>query len=140
MHGHSLNLADLSAGSCANVQVLERCRGVPQVDTEFEDIVEAARQSNLIKSPYLNIMQRKYRPQLIIACIFMIFQQFDGINAIIFYAPVLFEGIAGGSKGALLNTVVVNLGALFNCKAALYRDQASLSGWKQAQLALYGVC
>lgn len=35
----------------------------------------------------------------------------QGINAIIFYAPVLFEGIAGGSTGALLNTVVVNLGA-----------------------------
>ncbi|CAL8468665.1 g8205 [Coccomyxa elongata] len=93
--------------------VLERCRGVPQVDVEFEDIVEAARQSNLIKNPYLNILQRKYRPQLIIACIFMIFQQFDGINAIIFYAPVLFEGIAGGSKGALLNTVVVNLVNVF---------------------------
>lgn len=40
----------------------------------------------------------------------------QGINAIIFYAPVLFEGIAGGSKGALLNTVVVNLG---ECSALL---------------------
>lgn len=30
-----------------------------------------------------NLMKRKYRPQLITACIFMIFQQFDGINAII---------------------------------------------------------
>lgn len=108
MHGCGVHL---SAGPTWAVQVLERCRGVPQVDVEFEDIVEAARQSNLIKNPYLNILQRKYRPQFVIACIFMIFQQFDGINAIIFYAPVLFEGIAGGSKGALLNTVVVNLGA-----------------------------
>ena len=62
---------------CLPVQVLERCRGVKNVDIEFEDIVEAARQSNLIKSPYLNILKRKYRPQFIIACIFMIFQQFD---------------------------------------------------------------
>ncbi|EIE22371.1 general substrate transporter [Coccomyxa subellipsoidea C-169] len=93
--------------------VLERCRGVQNVDIEYEDIMEAARQSNLIKSPYYNILKRKYRPQLIIACIFMIFQQFDGINAIIFYAPVLFEGIAGGSTGALLNTVVVNLVNVF---------------------------
>lgn len=110
---------------------------MPQVDTEFEDIVEAARQSNLIKSPYFNIMKRKYRPQLIIACIFMIFQQFDGINAIIFYAPVLFEGIAGGSKGALLNTVVVNLGAYVIRKAALCPDQASVIVLKQARFALY---
>lgn len=28
-------------------------------------------------------MKLKYRPQLIIACVFMILQQFDGINAII---------------------------------------------------------
>lgn len=48
-----------------------------EVDVEFEDIVEAARQSNLIKSPYMNILKKKYRPQFIIACIFMIFQQFD---------------------------------------------------------------
>lgn len=34
----------------------------------------------------------------------------QGINAIIFYAPVLFEGIAGGSKGALLSTVIVDIG------------------------------
>ena len=44
---------------------------------ELDDIVEAARQSRLIKNPYKSIMQRKYRPQLVIAVIFMIFQQFD---------------------------------------------------------------
>jgi hypothetical protein len=38
----------------------------------------------------------------------MIFQQFDGINAIIFYAPVLFDGLASGSLGPLLNTVIIN--------------------------------
>lgn len=48
-----------------------------EVDLEYEDILEAARQSNLIKNPYYNILKRKYRPQLIISLIFMIFQQFD---------------------------------------------------------------
>jgi hypothetical protein len=32
----------------------------------------------------------------------------QGINAIIFYAPVLFEQIAGGATGSLLSTVVVD--------------------------------
>ena len=59
------------------VQVLQRARGVDDVEIELEDIVEAARQSRMVKTPYLTILQRKYRPQLIIACIFMIFQQFD---------------------------------------------------------------
>ena len=34
----------------------------------------------------------------------------QGINAIIFYAPVLFEQIAGGATGSLLSTVVVDSG------------------------------
>ena len=59
------------------MQVLQRARGVDNVEIELEDIVEAARQSRMIKNPYMTILQRKYRPQLIIACIFMIFQQFD---------------------------------------------------------------
>ena len=60
------------------LQVLARCRGVEDVTVEFADIVEAARQSNLIKQPYKNICQKKYRPQLFVAIVFMIFQQFDG--------------------------------------------------------------
>ena len=58
-------------------QVLQRARGVDNVEIELEDITEAARQSRMIKNPYMTILQRKYRPQFIIACIFMIFQQFD---------------------------------------------------------------
>lgn len=88
--------------------VLKKIRGVDDVEAEFADIVEAARQSNLVKHPYRNLMKRKYRPQLVISCVFMICQQFDGINAIIFYAPVLFETLASGSLGSLLNTVIVN--------------------------------
>jgi hypothetical protein len=57
--------------------VLQRARGVDDVEIELEDIVEAARQSRMIRNPYITILQRKYRPQLVIACIFMIFQQFD---------------------------------------------------------------
>ena len=59
------------------MQVLQRARGVDDVEIELEDIVEAARQSRMIKNPYKSILQRKYRPQLVVALIFMIFQQFD---------------------------------------------------------------
>lgn len=66
------------------LQVLRRIRGVENVSEEFGDIVYAARQSQLIKNPYWNLIsKKKYRPQLVISVIFMIFQQFDGINAII---------------------------------------------------------
>ena len=62
---------------CLDLQVLQKARGVEDVEIELGDITEAARQSRMIKSPYLTIIKRKYRPQLFIACIFMIFQQFD---------------------------------------------------------------
>ena len=57
--------------------MLQRARGVDDVEIELEDIIEAARQSRMIRNPYKSILQRKYRPQLVIASIFMIFQQFD---------------------------------------------------------------
>lgn len=57
--------------------MLRRARGVEDVETELEDIVEAAKQSRQIRNPYYSIWRRRYRPQLIIALIFMIFQQFD---------------------------------------------------------------
>ena len=44
------------------LQVLQKARGVEDVDIELEDITEAARQSRLIKNPYLTIIKRKYRP------------------------------------------------------------------------------
>ena len=65
-------------------QVLRKIRGVQDVSAEYHDIVCAARQANLIKNPYWNLIsKKKYRPQLVTAVIFMIFQQFDGINAIV---------------------------------------------------------
>lgn len=91
------------------LRVLRKIRGVDNVETEFADIKLAAEQSNLIKYPYANICKRKYRPQLVTVLVFMIFQQFDGINAIIFYAPILFSSLASGSLGGLLNTVIINI-------------------------------
>lgn len=55
-------------------------------------------------------MTAPYRPQLIISLLFMMFQQFTGINAIIFYAPVLFNSLGSGHTSALLNTVIIGAG------------------------------
>ena len=57
--------------------MLQKARGVEDVEIELHDIVEAARQSRLIRNPYISIWKRKYRPQLFVALIFMLFQQFD---------------------------------------------------------------
>ncbi|XP_039114235.1 sugar transport protein MST4-like [Dioscorea cayenensis subsp. rotundata] len=71
--------------------VLKRIRGINNVEPEFNEILEASRIAQQVKHPYRNLLQRRYRPQLIVAIFLQIFQQFAGINNIIFYTPVLFK-------------------------------------------------
>ena len=92
------------------LQVLSKIRGTNDVDEELEDITEAARISNLAPHPMRNLFKPQYRPQLVISLLFMMFQQFTGINAIIFYAPVLFNSIGSGHTASLLNTVIIGVG------------------------------
>ncbi|KAL3147178.1 species-specific tRNA processing, variant 3 [Trebouxia sp. C0010 RCD-2024] len=88
-------------------RVLTRIRGTSDIEEELEDMAEAARVSNLAPHPMRNLFKSQYRPQLVISLMFMMFQQFTGINAIIFYAPVLFNSIGSGHTAALLNTVII---------------------------------
>ena len=92
------------------LQVLSRIRGTTDVEEELEDMAEAARISNLAPHPMRNLFKAQYRPQLVISLMFMMFQQFTGINAIIFYAPVLFNSIGSGHTASLLNTVIIGAG------------------------------
>ena len=44
----------------------------------------------------------------------------QGINAIVFYAPVLFSSIGSGHTAALLNTVIIGAGTNSQCVWPLY--------------------
>ncbi|KAM1195446.1 hypothetical protein ACFX13_022446 [Malus domestica] len=80
--------------------------GVDNVEPEFLEIVEASRVANEVKSPFKNLLKRRNRPQLIIAIFMQIFQQFTGINAIMFYAPVLFKTLGFKSDASLYSSVI----------------------------------
>ena len=95
--------------------MLAKIRGTNDIDEELADITEAARISNLAPHPMRNLFKPQYRPQLTISLLFMMFQQFTGINAIIFYAPVLFNSIGSGHTASLLNTVIIGAGMLSCC-------------------------
>ncbi|KAJ1375486.1 Major facilitator, sugar transporter-like [Sesbania bispinosa] len=69
--------------------VLEKIRGTPNVDAEFDDLIEASREGKSIKNPFKNLLLRKNRPRLIIGALAIpAFQQLTGNNSILFYAPV----------------------------------------------------
>ena len=96
------------------VKVLRRLRGVDDVEAEMDDIRAAVASAEQEKGGWKTIFYRKYRPELTMAVCIPIFQQFTGINSIMFYAPVIMSSLGMGTKAALLNTVIigaVNVGA-----------------------------
>lgn len=89
--------------------MLVKIRGTPNVQEEFDDLIEASEASKLVKHPFRNILQRKYRPHLVMAIAIPFFQQLTGINVIMFYAPVLFKSIGFGSNASLFSSVITGL-------------------------------
>ncbi|KAJ0537537.1 putative major facilitator, sugar transporter, major facilitator superfamily [Helianthus annuus] len=85
---------------------LLKIRGVDNVDEEFNDLVEASEQSKKIESPWLNLLKRKYRPQVFFAIIIPFFQQLTGMNVFMFYAPVLFKTMGFGDNASLLSALI----------------------------------
>ncbi|MCO5586020.1 hypothetical protein L7F22_039957 [Adiantum nelumboides] len=86
--------------------MLRKIRGVNDVYTEYEDIVQASEAAWQVEHPWCNIIQQCYRPQLVMAIMIPLFQQLTGINAIMFYAPVLFLMLGFTSDASLYSTVI----------------------------------
>ncbi|MCQ8005415.1 sugar porter family MFS transporter, partial [Salmonella enterica] len=85
---------------------LRRVRGIDDVDEEFNDLVAASEASKQVQHPWRNLLQRKYRPHLTVAILIPFFQQFTGINVIMFYAPVLFNTIGFADNASLMSAVI----------------------------------
>jgi sugar porter (SP) family MFS transporter len=89
-------------------RVLRRIRGTEDIQVEYEDILLATQQASEVgANPYRTLLKRQYRPQLVITVLMPFFQQFTGINAIIFYSPVFFSSLGSGDKTALESSCIV---------------------------------
>jgi sugar porter (SP) family MFS transporter len=60
-------------------------------------------------SGHENIFMSKYRPALLLAFFIAFFNQFSGINAVLYYAPRIFEEAGLGSSSALLSSAGIGL-------------------------------
>ena len=98
--------------------MLRRICGVfdKEIEAEFKDLVAASEASKAVKHPWRNIWNRKYGPQLIMSMAIPFFQQFTGINVIMFYAPQLFKTTGFGDNASLLSALIT--GGI-NCFATL---------------------
>jgi hypothetical protein len=87
-------------------KVLEKIRGTKDVDAEFQDMVDASEFANSIKHPFRNILEKRYRPELVMAIFMPAFQILTGINSILFYAPVLFQSMGFGRDASLYSSAL----------------------------------
>ncbi|KAF6172919.1 hypothetical protein GIB67_035473 [Kingdonia uniflora] len=96
--------------------VLKRIRGTDDIDEEYNDISLASQASKLVNDPWKKILERKYRPHIIMAALLPGLQQLTGINVVMFYAPVLFKTLGFGNEASLASAVItggVNVAATF---------------------------
>uniref|UniRef100_A0A0E0GJ28 Major facilitator superfamily (MFS) profile domain-containing protein n=2 Tax=Oryza TaxID=4527 RepID=A0A0E0GJ28_ORYNI len=100
--------------------VLRKIRGTDNVEPEFNEIVEASRVAQEVKHPFRNLLQRRNRPQLVIAVLLQIFQQFTGINAIMFYAPVLFNTLGFKTDASLYSAVITGAVNVLSTLVSVY--------------------
>ncbi|KAL3524134.1 hypothetical protein ACH5RR_016968 [Cinchona calisaya] len=89
--------------------VLQKVRGVEDVQVELDDLIQASNISRTIKHPFKDIRKRKYRPQLIMAIVIPFCQQVTGINVITFYAPLLFRTIGQGESASLISAILIGV-------------------------------
>ncbi|XP_020595659.1 LOW QUALITY PROTEIN: sugar transport protein 13-like [Phalaenopsis equestris] len=100
--------------------VLRRIRGTDNVNAEFDEIVQASHAARQVKHPFRNLCQRRNRPQLVIAIAMQIFQQFTGINAIMFYSPVLFNTLGFESDASLYSAVITGAVNVVSTLVSIY--------------------
>ncbi|KAG6543972.1 hypothetical protein Mapa_014596 [Marchantia paleacea] len=88
-------------------EILERIRGTPDVDLEFKDITEAVQKAHTVTFDFRALMQRRYRPQMIVGVCIPFFFQMTGANAVSFYAPVFFRSMGFGAKSSLYSNAII---------------------------------
>lgn len=86
--------------------LLQRLRGVADVDEEFNDLVSASEASKKVEHPWRNLVESKYRFYLVMAIAIPLFQGLSGINAVIFYVPLLFNSVGFGTDASLISAVI----------------------------------
>ncbi|KAF8065876.1 STP13 [Scenedesmus sp. PABB004] len=87
---------------------LRKIRGVDDVEAELDDMRDAADAAHAVRAnPWRAMFSRKFTPQLVILVALQIFNQLDGINSIMFYAPQLFDAMGSGRREALLTHVII---------------------------------
>ncbi|OBZ88450.1 High-affinity glucose transporter [Choanephora cucurbitarum] len=113
------------------LEVLARLHGNgdqtdPRVVGEYEDIVaQIELERSVAVGSYAELLKPKLRRRLVLGVLTQIFQQFTGINSIMYYAPTIFSQAGIGAHSATLIASGVNgvLNMFATIPAVLYVDR-----------------
>lgn len=93
---------------------LRRIRGrSADVDAELKDIVHAAEEDSRHKTgAFRRILQREYRPHLVMAIAIPLFFELTGMIVVTLFAPLLFYTIGFTSQKAILGSIITDVVSL----------------------------
>ena len=97
-------------------------------------MVDASKLANTIKHPFRNILERRNRPQLVMAICMPMFQILTQINLTLFYAPVLFESLGFGANASLYSFVLTEVVLVLSTLVLI----ATIERWRHRPLLLGG--
>lgn len=90
--------------------VLDRVHGATQAEVEIEEIEQSiARDQNKEHARWREVFTKKMRVVLIIGFGLGFFQQITGINAIFYYAPMIFEMTGGGTDTSFIQAAILGV-------------------------------
>lgn len=93
--------------------ILKEIWGVDE--EEFYDLIQAREASQQVKCLWRSIVTRKYKPQFFMSLPILFFQQITGMNALIFYAPFLFQSFGYGGHSSLMSALPLITALSMSC-------------------------
>ena len=90
--------------------VLKKIHGDTQSEIEFKEISDSLREEKKQeKGSWADVFSSKMKTVLIIGFGIAFFQQITGINAIFYYAPMIFEMAGGGKDAAFIQAAILGV-------------------------------
>ena len=113
--------------------MLERFSGQAQARADLQEVRDSLAAANTRRPSFAELFRPAFRLVLTVGIVVAVLQQITGINAIFFYAPMIFEQSGIGTDAAFLQAVLVGLvNIVFTVLAILLIDRVGrrpLLGW-----------
>ena len=92
------------------LKVLAKTNGADEAESVFKEIkANIERSVHEEKASWREVFSKKMKIVLIIGFGMAFFQQITGINAIFYYAPLIFEMTGGGKDAAFIQAIIIGL-------------------------------